>query len=117
MSTLKKCLYIINLLERKGPLSLKKSMIISAIRRCTTGRFRRGRSRAAHPRVPAGTGNGRRLGYLFELAFADRTISKAEIDIIYRIGKEYLDLTEGKNSRLFAEKTQEDFVPDFRAMC
>ena len=57
------------------------------------------------------------MGYLFELAFADRTISKAEIDIIYRIGQEYLDLTEGEISRLFAEKIQEDFVPDFRAMC
>ena len=57
------------------------------------------------------------MGYLFELAFADRTISKAEIDIIYRIGEEYLDLTEGEISRLFAEKIPEDFVPDFRAMC
>ena len=57
------------------------------------------------------------MGYLFELAFADRTISKAEIDIIYRIGEEYLDFSEGEISRLFAEKIQKDFIPDFRAMC
>ena len=56
------------------------------------------------------------MGYFFELAFADRTISKTETDIIYRIGQEYLDLMEGEIIRLFAEKIQEDFVPDFRAM-
>ena len=57
------------------------------------------------------------MGYLFELAFADRTISKDEIDVIYRIGQEYLDLSEGEISQLFAEKIQKEFVPDFRAMC
>ncbi len=57
------------------------------------------------------------MGYLFELAFADKTISKAGINIIYRIGQEYLDLSEGEISQLFAEKIQEDFVPDFRAKC
>ena len=57
------------------------------------------------------------MGYLFELAFADRTISKDEIDVIYQIGQAYLDLSEGEISRLFAEKIQKEFVPDFRAMC
>ena len=57
------------------------------------------------------------MGYLFELAFADRTISKDEIDVIYQIGQEYLDLSEGEISQLFAEKIQKEFVPDFRAMC
>lgn len=57
------------------------------------------------------------MGYLFELAFSDRTISKAEIDAIYQIGENLLDLSEGEISQLFAEKIQHDFIPDFKAMC
>lgn len=57
------------------------------------------------------------MGYLFELAFSDSTISKAEINAIYQIGERSLDLSEGEISQLFAEKIQRDFVPDFKAMC
>ena len=57
------------------------------------------------------------MGYLFELVFSDSTISKEEIETIYQIGKEFLDLSEGEISQLFADKIQHDFIPDFKAMC
>ena len=43
--------------------------------------------------------------------------SKEEIETIYQIGKEFLDLSEGEISQLFADKIQHDFIPDFKAMC
>lgn len=57
------------------------------------------------------------LGYLFELVFSDKTIKKKEIDVIYEIGQKYLDLSEGEIAQIFADKIQEEFNPDLRALC